>query len=45
LAALDEALSAAKGDLGGALSMDAFSRLKGERDRLRRQIRNWQDEP
>jgi DNA primase len=44
LAALDEALSAAKGDLGGALSMDAFSRLKGERDRLRRQIRNWQDE-
>ncbi len=45
LAALDEALSAAKGDLGGSLSMDAFSRLKGERDRLRRQIRNWQDEP
>jgi DNA primase len=45
LAALDGALSAAKGDLGGSLSMDAFSRLKGERDRLRRQIRNWQDEP
>ncbi|MCA6252446.1 MAG: DNA primase [Phenylobacterium sp.] len=45
LAALDEALSTAKGDLGGSLSMDAFSRLKGERDRLRRQIRNWQDEP
>ncbi len=45
LAALDEALSTAKGDLGGALSMDAFSRLKGERDRLRRQIRTWQDEP
>ena len=44
LGALDEALSAAKGDLGGALSMDVFSRLKGERDRLRRQIRNWQDE-
>ncbi|MCA6326221.1 toprim domain-containing protein, partial [Phenylobacterium sp.] len=45
LAALDEAVSTAKGDLGGSLSMDAFSRLKGERDRLRRQIRNWQDEP
>ncbi|MCE2988109.1 MAG: DNA primase [Phenylobacterium sp.] len=45
LAALDGALSAAKGDLGGSLSMDAFSRLKGERDRLRRQVRNWQDEP
>ncbi|MFN7263652.1 MAG: DNA primase [Phenylobacterium sp.] len=45
LAALDGALSAAKGDLGGSLSMHAFSRLKGERDRLRRQIRNWQDEP
>jgi DNA primase len=45
LAALDEALSTAKGDLGVALSVDAFSRLKTERDLLRRQIRNWQDEP
>jgi hypothetical protein len=38
-------VSTAKGNLGGSLSVDAFSRLKGERDRLRRQIRNWQDEP
>jgi hypothetical protein len=38
-------LSTAKGDLGVALSVDAFSRLKTERDLLRRQIRNWQDEP
>jgi DNA primase len=45
LVALDEAVSTAKGNLGGTLSVDTFSRLKGERDRLRRQIRNWQDEP
>ncbi|WP_374571906.1 DNA primase [Phenylobacterium sp.] len=39
LAALDEAIGAVKGGLRGREDMEAFERLKGERDTLRRAIR------
>lgn len=39
LAALDEALTAVKRDLRGREDMEAFERLKGERDALKRAIR------
>ena len=41
LAALDEAIAAAKGHLGEPLAMDNLGRLKGERDALKRAIRDW----
>ncbi|MFN3522059.1 MAG: DNA primase [Phenylobacterium sp.] len=47
LAALDEALAAAKADLRGREDMEAFERLKGERDALKRAIRTgtiWTDD-
>ena len=46
LAALDEAIASAKGDLRGRNDMEAFERLKGERDALKRAIRTgtiWTD--
>lgn len=43
LAALDKAIEAAKGDLRGRSDMEAFERLKGERDALRRATREWND--
>ena len=43
LAALDKAIDAAKGDLRGRSDMEAFERLKGERDALRRATREWND--
>ena len=43
LAALDEAIAAAKGNLGGRPAMEALERLKGERDALKRAIRDWND--
>ena len=46
LAALDEAIRSAKGDLRDRRSMEAFERLKGERDALKRAIRTgtiWTD--
>jgi DNA primase len=39
LAALDEALSAAKAHAGEGLDAQAFSRMKAERDALRREVR------
>jgi DNA primase len=39
LAALDEAISSAKGDLRGREVMESIERLKGERDALKRAIR------
>jgi DNA primase len=39
LSALDEAIRSAKGDLRGRDDMEAFERLKGERDALKRAIR------
>ena len=39
LAALDEAIGTAKGNLRGRTDMEAFERLKGERDALKRAIR------
>jgi len=47
LAALDEAIASVKGDLRGRDDMEAFERLKGERDTLKRAIRTgtiWADE-
>jgi DNA primase len=38
-AALDDAIVAAKGNLGGREDMAAFERLKAERDALKRAIR------
>lgn len=43
LAALDKAIDAAKGHLRGRSDMEAFERLKGERDALRRATREWND--
>ncbi|MFD1190282.1 MULTISPECIES: DNA primase [Phenylobacterium] len=43
LAALDEAIAAAKGNLGGRSAMETLERLKGERDALKRAIRDWND--
>ena len=43
LAALDEAIAAAKGNLGDRSAMEALERLKGERDTLKRAIRVWND--
>jgi DNA primase len=39
LAALDEAIASAKGNLSGRSDMEALERLKGERDTLKRAIR------
>ncbi len=39
LAALDEAVASAKGNLSGRSDMEALERLKGERDALKRAIR------
>jgi DNA primase len=39
LAALDEAIASAKGNLSGRSDMEALERLKGERDALKRAIR------
>ena len=39
LAALDEAITSAKGNLSGRSDMEALERLKGERDALKRAIR------
>lgn len=39
LAALDEAITSAKGNLSGRSDMEALERLKGERDTLKRAIR------
>ncbi|OYU69801.1 MAG: DNA primase [Alphaproteobacteria bacterium PA2] len=41
LAALDEAIAAAKGHLGEPSAMENLARLKGERDALKRAIRDW----
>ena len=41
LAALDEAIAAAKGNLGARSAMETLERLKGERDALKRAIRDW----
>ena len=41
LAALDEAIAAAKGNLGDRSAMETLERLKGERDALKRAIRDW----
>lgn len=41
LAALDEAVGTAKGNLRGRSDMVALERLKGERDALKRAIRDW----
>ncbi|MCG9916298.1 MAG: DNA primase [Phenylobacterium sp.] len=43
LASLDKALDASKGNLRGRSDMEAFERLKGERDALRRATREWKD--
>jgi DNA primase len=43
LASLDKALDASKGNLRGRSDMEAFERLKGERDALRRATREWND--
>lgn len=43
LAALDEAIAAAKVNLGARPAMEALERLKGERDALKRAIRDWND--
>jgi DNA primase len=43
LAALDEAVASAKGNLRGRSDMEALARLKGERDALKRAIRDWND--
>ena len=43
LAALDEAIGSAKGNLRGRSDMEALERLKGERDALKRAIRDWND--
>ncbi|WP_304179886.1 DNA primase [Phenylobacterium aquaticum] len=43
LAALDEAIAAAKVSLGGRSAMETLGRLKGERDALKRAIRDWDD--
>ncbi len=43
LAALDEAIATAKGNLGERSAMEAFEHLKGERDALRRTIRDWNE--
>jgi DNA primase len=46
MAALDNALSAAKADAGRGLDSDAFSRMKAERDALKRAIKSgtvWTD--
>jgi len=43
LAALDEAIAAAKGNLGDRTAMETLERLKGERDALKRAIRDWND--
>lgn len=43
LAALDRAIDAAKGNLRERSDMEAFERLKGERDALRRATREWND--
>ena len=43
LAALDEAIVAAKGHLGDRSAMETLERLKGERDTLKRAIRDWND--
>jgi len=43
LAALDEAIAAAKGDLGARSAMETLERLKGERDTLKREIRDWNE--
>jgi DNA primase len=43
LAALDEAIGSAKGNLRGRSDMEAFERLKGERDALKRAIRDWNE--
>ncbi len=40
LAALEEAVSSAKGRLGGRSDMEAFERLKMERDNLKRAVRS-----
>jgi len=47
LAALDEAIASAKGNLSGRSDMEALERLKGERDTLKRAIRTgtiWAEE-
>ena len=41
LVSLDEAIVAAKGNLGARSTMEALERLKGERDALKRAIRDW----
>ena len=41
LVALDEAIVTAKGNLGARSTMEALERLKGERDALKRAIRDW----
>ena len=43
LASLDKALDASKGNLRERSDMEAFERLKGERDALRRATREWND--
>lgn len=43
LAALDEAIGSAKGNLRGRSDMEVLERLKGERDALKRAIREWND--
>ncbi|HEX5377933.1 MAG TPA: DNA primase [Phenylobacterium sp.] len=43
LAALDEAIAAAKGNLGVRSAMETLERLKGERDTLKRAIRDWNE--
>ena len=41
LVSLDEAIVTAKGNLGARSTMEALERLKGERDALKRAIRDW----